>query len=164
LQAHTDQLEILADKEVTVISVNDSIEVLASQKITLQAGQTSITLDGANITFACPGKFSVKGSAHDFLSGSSDAAGLMPLPDKLVKVQPEQTKLAQRFDEQVAYADKDKLAIAGRLRFEVSNKNDKTQKQQGDQPKEGLTERLETEGAKPLEYALRYSKFEFHKQ
>jgi type VI secretion system secreted protein VgrG len=36
LQAHTDQLEILADTAVTIISVNDVIEIKASQKIVLQ--------------------------------------------------------------------------------------------------------------------------------
>jgi type VI secretion system secreted protein VgrG len=41
LQAHTGELEILADKEITVISVNDSIEIKASKKIVLQAGQVS---------------------------------------------------------------------------------------------------------------------------
>jgi len=80
LQAHTDQLEILADKEVVVISVNDSIEFKAKQKIVLQAGQSSITLEGANITFACPGEFSVKGSQHLFESGATVAADLAPLP------------------------------------------------------------------------------------
>ncbi|WP_156484185.1 type VI secretion system Vgr family protein, partial [Janthinobacterium agaricidamnosum] len=53
LQAHTDQLEILADQAITVISVNDVIEIKANQKITLQAGQSSMTLEGGNITFAC---------------------------------------------------------------------------------------------------------------
>ena len=80
LQAHTDQLEILADKEVVVVSVNDSIEIKARQKIVLQAGQASITLEGANITFACPGEFSVKGGQHIFDSGASRAADLAPLP------------------------------------------------------------------------------------
>ena len=49
LQAHTDGLEIL--------SFN------AKEKIVLQSGQSSITLDGGNITFACPGNFTVKGGA-----------------------------------------------------------------------------------------------------
>jgi len=80
LQAHTDQLEILADKEVVVVSANDSIEIKASTKIVLQAGQSSITLEGANITFACPGEFSVKGGQHLFDSGANLAAGLPPLP------------------------------------------------------------------------------------
>ncbi|MES2118104.1 MAG: type VI secretion system tip protein TssI/VgrG, partial [Pseudomonadota bacterium] len=37
LQAHTDQLEILADKAVTITSVNDVIAIKANQTITLQA-------------------------------------------------------------------------------------------------------------------------------
>lgn len=85
LQAHTDQLEILADKEVTVISVNDAIEVKANKKIVLQAGQASVTLEGQNITFACPGTFSVKGSQHLFDAGAQHPAVLPGLPAKLQK-------------------------------------------------------------------------------
>ncbi|THC45029.1 type VI secretion system Vgr family protein [Massilia sp. Mn16-1_5] len=81
LQAHTDALEILADKEITVISVNDCIEIKAKQKIVLQAGQSAITLEGGDITFACPGKFSVKGGKHLFDKGSKQAAELPHLPD-----------------------------------------------------------------------------------
>jgi type VI secretion system secreted protein VgrG len=81
LQAHTDQLEILADQAVTVISVNDSIEIKANQKIVLQAGQSSITLEGGDITFACPGEFTVKGGQHVFDGGAARAAVLPVLPD-----------------------------------------------------------------------------------
>ena len=81
LQAHTDQLEILADQSITVISVNDSIEMKASKKIVLQAGQSSITLDGGNITFACPGKFTVKGGQHLFNGGATESAEFTPLPN-----------------------------------------------------------------------------------
>lgn len=84
LQAHTDQLEILADQEVTVISVNDGIEVKASKKIVLQAGQASITLEGRDITFACPGTFSVKGGQHLFDGGASNPATLQDLPHRLI--------------------------------------------------------------------------------
>lgn len=81
LQAHTDQLEIVADKSITVISVNDGIEIKANQKIVLQAGQSSITLEGGDITFACPGEFTVKGGQHVFDGGASAAAALPALPD-----------------------------------------------------------------------------------
>ncbi|MCI1007397.1 type VI secretion system tip protein VgrG [Herbaspirillum sp. C7C8] len=84
LQAHTDALEILADKDVSVISVNEGIEIKARQKIVLQAGQASVTLEGGNITFACPGTFSVKGGAHAFPGGASAAASLSPLPKSTV--------------------------------------------------------------------------------
>ena len=86
IQAHTDQLELLADKEVTVVSVNDSISINAKIKIVLKAGQTSITLDGGNITFACPGTFSVKGSAHSLDSGASSPAALPKLADSRAKL------------------------------------------------------------------------------
>jgi type VI secretion system secreted protein VgrG len=85
LQAHTDQLELLADKEVTVVSVNDGISINAKTKIVLKAGQTSITLEGSNITFACPGTFSVKGSGHSLAGGASAAANLKALPDEKAK-------------------------------------------------------------------------------
>jgi type VI secretion system secreted protein VgrG len=81
LQAHTDQLEILADGAVTIISVNDSIEIKAREKIVLQAGQAEMTLEGGDITFACPGKFSVKGGQHVFDGGASKAAELPHLPE-----------------------------------------------------------------------------------
>jgi type VI secretion system secreted protein VgrG len=80
LQAHTDQLEILADKAITVISVNDVIEIKAKEKIVLQAGQSSVTLEGGNITFACPGNFTAKGGQHVFQGGGSSAASLPALP------------------------------------------------------------------------------------
>ena len=86
LQAHTDQLEVLADQEVTVISVNDSIRINARTQIVLKAGQASITLDGADITFACPGTFSVKGSGHSLGGGGSATAELQKLPDSRVKL------------------------------------------------------------------------------
>jgi type VI secretion system secreted protein VgrG len=86
LQAHTDQLEIVADKEVTVISVSDCIEIQAKDKIVLQAGQSAVTLQGGDITFACPGTFSVKGGQHLFDAGASKPADLLMLPDSRAKI------------------------------------------------------------------------------
>jgi len=97
LQAHTDQLEIVADKSVTVISVNDSIEIKANQKIVLQAGQSFITLEGGDITFACPGNFTVKGGKHVFDGGANEAASTPRLPDSRLKL----------FDEAFVLKDKD---------------------------------------------------------
>lgn len=88
LQAHTDALEILADKEITVISVNDCIEIKAKEKIVLQAGESSITLEGGDITFACPGTFSVKGGQHVFDKGGRQTANLQNLPSELGEEEP----------------------------------------------------------------------------
>jgi type VI secretion system secreted protein VgrG len=86
LQAHTDQLEILADKAITVISVNDVIEIKANQKIVLQAGQSSVTLEGGDITFACPGNFTVKGGQHLFDGGAAKAAVLPGQPSFVTSI------------------------------------------------------------------------------
>jgi type VI secretion system secreted protein VgrG len=80
MQANTGELEILADKEVVILSVNDGIEIKASKKIVLHAGQSSITLEGGNITFACPGNFTVKSAKHNFDGGGKQEASFVPLP------------------------------------------------------------------------------------
>ena len=92
LRAHTDALQILADKDVTVISVNDEIRISASTKIELIAGQSSITLEGPNIEFRTPGAFTVKGSGHAFSGGGSGAATPPHLPTDLVTVPPEKAQ------------------------------------------------------------------------
>jgi type VI secretion system secreted protein VgrG len=80
LQAHTDGLEILADKAIAVISVNDAIDIKAKDKIVIQAGQSAITLEGGDITFACPGKFTVKGGQHLLDKAGRQSANLASLP------------------------------------------------------------------------------------
>jgi type VI secretion system secreted protein VgrG len=80
LRAHTDELQICADKAVTVISVNDQITIQAKTKIELVGGQSKLLLEGGNVTFSCPGLFEVKSSTHAFLEGGSKAAKLNALP------------------------------------------------------------------------------------
>ena len=80
LRAHTDSLQILADNEVTVISVNDEIRIQAKTKIEVIGGDSSMVLEGGDITFNTPGKFEVKGAGHAFLGGAGQAAQLAALP------------------------------------------------------------------------------------
>lgn len=80
IQANTDQMEILADQSLTITSSNDEIHILAKDKIVLQAGQSSVTLEGGNITFACPGNFSVKGSGNAFMGPARGELNLKELP------------------------------------------------------------------------------------
>jgi type VI secretion system secreted protein VgrG len=51
----------------------------------LQAGQAAVTLQGGDITFACPGTFSVKGGQHLFDAGASKTANTPNLPGDLTK-------------------------------------------------------------------------------
>jgi type VI secretion system VgrG family protein len=80
IEAHTDQMQILADQSVTVTSTTDRIDVLAKDTIVLQSGLSTITLEGQNITIACPGNFTVKSGTHDWLGGESQAATPADLP------------------------------------------------------------------------------------
>jgi uncharacterized protein (DUF2345 family) len=82
LQAHTGELELLADQAITITATDDRIDVLAQQKVVLQAGNSAITLEGGDITFNCPGTFTVKAGQHPFLGGASDAAAVPALPDQ----------------------------------------------------------------------------------
>ena len=86
LRAHTDELQIWADKEVTVISVNDEITISAQTKIELIAGQSSVTLEGSDVEFKTPGAFTAKGATKAFLGGSGIAAGKVELPDSRMKI------------------------------------------------------------------------------
>lgn len=86
LRAHTDALELWADKEVTVISVNNEITISARTKIEVVAGQSSVTLDGPNIEFRTPGMFEARASLKAFLGGGSGAGKLPPLPSGLAEI------------------------------------------------------------------------------
>ena len=92
LRAHTDALQIWADKEVTVISVNDEITITAQTKIELIAGQSSVTLEGSNVEFKTPGAFTAKGAMKAFLGGGANGAELRRLPDSRVKLFDQQVR------------------------------------------------------------------------
>ncbi len=88
LHAHTGELEILADQNVTFTASDDRVDIIAQQKIVLQAGNCSITLEGGDITIKAPGEFTVKSSEHPFL-GAGSGSFKLSLPDGLVQLNPQ---------------------------------------------------------------------------
>jgi type VI secretion system secreted protein VgrG len=90
LRAHTDALQLWADQGVTIASVNDEIRIQAQTRIELVAGNSSLVLDGPDITFTTPGKFEVQASLHAFEGGGSQAASPPTLPDSRATVFSEQ--------------------------------------------------------------------------
>jgi type VI secretion system secreted protein VgrG len=98
LQAHTDKLDVLADKSITVTSVNDEIELLA-KTIRLVAGNAEIVLDGGNITMRCTHVWDVKGSNHAFTGPASDPASLPALPQGVAGVDPNWIELTHHYDD-----------------------------------------------------------------
>ena len=98
LRAHTDALQILASKEVQILSVNDEITISAKNKIELIGGDSGLTLEGGNITFTTPGTWAVKGASHAFSGGGNGAASLSALPDSRVNLFDEQVRALSKTD------------------------------------------------------------------
>ncbi|MDE1998992.1 MAG: type VI secretion system tip protein VgrG [Burkholderiales bacterium] len=86
LRAHTDAQQIWADQGITVQSTTDEIRIQASDSITLQAGQSAIVIKGGDITFTCPGNWTVKGAMHEWGAGGGGGASLMALPSGAVTI------------------------------------------------------------------------------
>jgi len=122
--------------------VNDSIFINAKSSIVLKAGQSSIKLEGANITMACPGTFSVKGSGHSFDAGASAPAETPKLPDSRVKM----------FDEQFAMVGPDGEPLAN-IPHSINGSDGKeiAISQDG-----GKTSRVSTEAGDKLKLAMRF--------
>jgi type VI secretion system secreted protein VgrG len=80
LRAHTDALELLADQDITVVSVNDEITLTAKERIEIVGGDSKVVLDGANIDFVTPGGFAVKAASHAWAGGGSGSAVVPALP------------------------------------------------------------------------------------
>jgi type VI secretion system secreted protein VgrG len=123
-----------------------------------------VTLEGGNITFACPGKFSVKGGKHLFDAGAATAAETAPLPTRLIpaSADPANPPLAPAYDEQIVYKDSHGEPIAA-MPARVLNKADVSQHLTGASPDDGAFDRLGTPAAQELEYALRYAEFKIRK-
>ncbi|HSI51705.1 MAG TPA: type VI secretion system Vgr family protein [Ideonella sp.] len=99
LRAHTDELKLLADQSVTIVSVNDEIRISANSKIELIAGQSGITLEGGDITFTTPGAFTVKSATHAMLGRGSQAAELPALPVGKIGTAPLEIELHFHYDD-----------------------------------------------------------------
>ncbi len=151
----------LSHDAFTVTSSSDVIEIFAKEKITLKGGQTSITLDGANIVLKMRGLLDVKGASKTFVGPKGVPAELPALPRGAITLPHADPSLGVKYDEQVVFKDALQCAIEGRLRFKVSNKAEQDQFLEGISPEQGETNRLDTSEAQPLEQALRYARFKF---
>ncbi|MEK6347013.1 MAG: type VI secretion system Vgr family protein [Burkholderia sp.] len=66
IQAHSDNIEVTAQKTVKVLSSTENIEVAAHQEILLTSGGAYIRLKGGNIEIHAPGGIDIKGAQHAF--------------------------------------------------------------------------------------------------
>ncbi|WP_421376051.1 type VI secretion system Vgr family protein [Paraburkholderia sp. DD10] len=77
VQAHSDNIELTAQKTMKLLSATEKIEAAAKQEILLTSGGAYIRMTGGNIEIHAPGKVDFKGSQHSF---NGPASQPYPLP------------------------------------------------------------------------------------
>jgi type VI secretion system secreted protein VgrG len=80
VRAHTGTQSLLAEQGITLTSSASEIHLQAAQRITIMAGQSQVELNGTDITFTCPGTFTMKAASHDWEGGGGAGAELPLLP------------------------------------------------------------------------------------
>jgi type VI secretion system secreted protein VgrG len=66
VQAHSDNIELTAQKTIKLLSATEKIEAAAKQEILLTSGGAYIRLKGGDIEIHAPGMIDIKGSQHSF--------------------------------------------------------------------------------------------------
>ena len=97
LRAHTDAQQIWSQQDLTVQSTTDEVRIQASESITLTAGHSQIVIEGGNVSFICPGTWTVKAASHDWAGGGRGEAVLPLLPSGQVGIAPDPARHDQFF-------------------------------------------------------------------
>jgi len=66
IQAQSDNIELTAQKTLSLVSATDSIEFAGQQEVLFTAGGAYIRIVDGNIEMHAPGKISIKGTQHSF--------------------------------------------------------------------------------------------------
>ncbi|OWY38961.1 type VI secretion system protein [Xenophilus sp. AP218F] len=80
VQAQSGEMEMTADKDVTITSCKGAVHIAASQEILLASGGGYIRIAGGNIEVHCPGEVSVKGASHQLSGGASMSRSAAEFP------------------------------------------------------------------------------------
>lgn len=128
LRAHTDALEILADKDIRILSVNDEITITAKERIEIVGGDSKVVLNGGNIEFVTPGSFTVKAATHSWAGGGSGSAALTTLPDGRAKLYREQFRALNQITGEAVAGMPYRMELAdGSVLSGVTDENGKTE-------------------------------------
>ncbi|ERJ35626.1 MULTISPECIES: type VI secretion system Vgr family protein [Burkholderia] len=93
IQAQSDNIEVIAQKAVKVVSATGQIEIAADQGILLTSGGAYIRIKDGNVEIHAPGKIDIKGASHTFAGPASMGYPLpSPRPD-----QPGQLELFHKY-------------------------------------------------------------------
>jgi len=80
MAALTDGMDLFAQKQLRVASENADVQVSAKSKITLNSGGASVVIENGNITFHCPGAYTIKAGSFTFVGPDNVPATLPVLP------------------------------------------------------------------------------------
>ncbi len=86
IQANSNNIELVADKTVKVISANDKVEVIAKEEILINSGGAYIRIKDGNIYFHAPGTIEHKGAAHPLMGPTSLAKEMPRLPSSELNI------------------------------------------------------------------------------
>ncbi|WP_326483202.1 type VI secretion system Vgr family protein [Xanthomonas translucens pv. translucens] len=84
VQAQSDEVRVQSKEGLKLISANAEVELAAGKTIHLAvAGGASVTIEGGNITFACPGTITVHASKKSFVGPVQRSAPLPLFPQSV---------------------------------------------------------------------------------
>jgi type VI secretion system secreted protein VgrG len=78
--ALADGMDLFAQKQLRVASESADVQVAAKSKITLNSGGASLVIENGNMTFHCPGAFTIKAGSFTFAGPDNVPAALPVLP------------------------------------------------------------------------------------
>ncbi|MEX3952926.1 DUF2345 domain-containing protein [Paraburkholderia sp. EG287B] len=77
--ALTDGMDLFAQKQFRIASESADVQVAAKSKITLNSGGASLVIENGNMTFHCPGAFTIKAGSFTFVGPDNVPAKLPSL-------------------------------------------------------------------------------------
>ncbi|ALL70549.1 VgrG protein (plasmid) [Paraburkholderia caribensis MBA4] len=86
IRAHSDNIEMTAQKSLKLLSATESIEAMAKQEVLLTSGGAYIRIKDGGIEIHAPGKIDIKGAQHSFTGPASLETPLPVLPQGDVKI------------------------------------------------------------------------------
>lgn len=80
IEAQNDLMELLARREISIVSTEDEIKIIAKKKLTLNGGGSYITIDGNAIESATAGEYRTKAGHYGRMGGASEKVSLPVFP------------------------------------------------------------------------------------
>ncbi|KVT48992.1 type VI secretion system Vgr family protein [Burkholderia multivorans] len=139
VQAHSDNIELTAQKTVKLLSATDKVEIAADQEIYLTSGGAYIRIANGDIQIHAPGKIDIKGATHSFDGPTAQGYVIPGLPH---------AGDAPRYHEQFHLVDEDGETVLSHTRYEIESESG--QKWSGYSDANGFTRHIYTDQPEAL--------------